>query len=515
MARIVVIGAGPGGLAVAARLATTGHEVQVCEQAERVGGALDRVERDGYAFETGPDVLTLPAVYRELFASTGAQLDEVLDLEPVDPVVRLRFADGVQVDLPNVSRPQIAAAWDAALGGGAGADWSSFLERAARIWDAARGPFLEQPQERPLELAHQPGRMADLRAIAPWRSLRGLGRQYLRHPHQRMALERYATYAGSDPRRAPALLAMVPFIEQSFGAWSVRGGLSRLARALHDRAVERGVTVRTGADVTQVVLDGAGRACGVRLSDGEVLAADAVVSGVDAMSLYHDLVGGPGAELARATLRRVRPSLSVVTLLLALDPSAAPLGLPRQTVLFPADYDDEFDSVFGTGVHRLRGPRAVPDPAITVRSQPATAPAAGEALVVSVSAPRHVATGAGDPAASRIRGIARGIDWDAPGFADSYADRLLALMAERGLDVRDRLRWREVITPADLERRTRRVGGSLCGSSSNTTRAAFMRPANRSPVPGLYLVGSSTHPGSGLAQAGLSARIVAGLIGKA
>src|SRR4051794_17446634 len=221
-----------GGLAAAARLAALGHQVTVCEQAPVVGGKLGRFEQDGFAFDTGPSLLTLPAVYRDLFLKTGAPLEDVLPITPVDPVCHYRFADGVELDMPNVSRPRIAAAWDDAVGSGAGADWTSFLDRAGRIWNATRGPFLESALEGPRALVSQARRVSDLRTIAPWRSLRGLGRQYLRDPHQRMFLDRYATYTGSDPRRAPAALAAVPYVEQSFGAWYVPGGLRRLAEAV-------------------------------------------------------------------------------------------------------------------------------------------------------------------------------------------------------------------------------------------------------------------------------------------
>ncbi len=516
MARVVVIGAGLGGLAAAARLSALGHRVIVCERSAVTGGKLGRFSRDGFSFDTGPSLLTLPAVYRDLFLATGGPLEDVLTPTPVDPVCHYRFADGTELDLPNVSRPRIAAAWDAALGGGAGADWTSFMERAARIWDATREPFLETALDRPRALLAQARRVADVRTIAPWRSLRGLGRQYLRHPHQRTFLDRYATYTGSDPRRAPAALATVPYVEQAFGAWYIPGGLGRLAGAVLDRARERGALVRTGAEVTQVLLDDGGRARGVRLAGGEELAADVVVANADATHLYRDLVPGPAAEAARAALRRTHPSLSGFVLLLALRGRTP--GLAHHTVLFGQDYDDEFDSVFGTGPHRLSGPRPAPDPTIYVSApdDPALRPDAdSEAWFVLVNAPRHVAHGPTGPAAGRALGRDRGIDWAATDLADSYADRVLALMASRGLDVRDRLLWREIRTPADLERDTRSVGGSIYGTSSNGARSAFLRPANRSPIPGLFLVGGSAHPGGGIPLVGLSAAIVATLIGPA
>jgi phytoene desaturase len=503
VAEVVVVGAGMGGLAAAARLATLGHRVTVCEQSDDIGGKLGWFARDGFAFDTGPSLLTLPAVYRDLFVKTGGPLEAEVELEAVDPVAHYRFADGIELDLPNASRAGVTRELDRALGEGAGADWARFMDRAGRIWDVTRGPFLESPLDGMRGLLRESRKLRDLRTVAPWRSLRGLGSSYLRHPHLRTMLDRYATYTGSDPRRAPAALATVPYVEQTFGAWWVRGGLRRLGLALHQRALDRGVTVRTGAEVVSLELAG-GRVSGVRLADGGRLPADVVVSDVDARRLYADLAGPPGNRRPLAQLARTSPSLSGFVLMLALRGRTP--GLAHHTVLFPAAYDDEFDSVFGSHAHRGR-PRAAPDPTIylAVPDDPALRPDDDhEAWFVLVNAPRHTP---GDPGA--------GIDWEAPGLAESYAGHLLDVMAARGYDVRDRLLWKEIRTPADLERTTGSVGGSIYGSSSNGARAAFLRPANRSPIPGLFLVGGSAHPGGGLPLVGMSAAIVADLIGRA
>jgi phytoene desaturase len=503
VARIVVVGAGMGGLAVAARLSAQRHDVTVCEQADVVGGKLGWFERDGFAFDTGPSLLTLPAVYRDLFLKTGTALEQHVELAPVDPVCHYRFPDGTELDVPNASRGRMSAALDGALGTGAGQQWADFMDRAGQIWEVTRGPFLESPLDGARTLARLARRTSDVATVAPWRTLRGLGAQYLRDPRLAMMLDRYATYTGSDPRRAPAALATVPYVEQTFGAWYVRGGLRRLGEALHERVLETGAAVLTSARVEQVVVEG-GRARGVRLADGRQVDADVVVSDVDAAHLYADLVRGEAAEAARRALARATPSLSGFVLLLALRGRTA--GLAHHTVLFPDDYDDEFDSVFGTGPHRGR-PRVVPDPTVYVSAPDDSSLRPDdehEAWFVLVNAPRHSLH---DPAA--------GIDWDAPGLASSYADHVLEVMAARGLDVRERVVWREVRTPADLERSTVSIGGAIYGTSSNGVRSAFLRPANRSPVPGLFLVGGSAHPGGGLPLVGLSAAIVAELIGRA
>jgi phytoene desaturase len=500
VARVVVVGAGLGGLAAAARLATAGHSVTVVERSDRVGGKLGTYERDGHVFDTGPSLLTMPQVYRDLFSATGGPLEDSVDLLQLDPAVRYRFADGTTLDMPG--RPEaIPAALDSALGPGTGAQWAALMDRAARMWAISEEPFLRAPLRGAGTLARLARSPADVATIAPWRTLRSLGTDRLPSPHLGMLLDRYATYSGSDPRRVPAVLATVPYVEQQFGSWYVRGGMHRLARAVADRATTRGALLRTGSTVHRILLEG-GRAAGVQLADGERVPADVVICGADATALYAGLLPPDRRTRGvRRNLRRATPSLSGVVLLLALRGRTP--GLTHHTVLFPADYDAEFDAVFGAG--RFAGaPRPVADPAVFISApdDPALRPDEdSESWFVLVNAPRH------EPR--------HGVDWTAPGMAGRYAEGLLDLLARRGLDVRDRLRWSVVRTPADLERDTGAVGGSIYGTSSNGVRAAFLRPANSSPVPGLFLVGGSAHPGGGLPLVTLSAEIVAGLVGPA
>ncbi|WP_328305867.1 phytoene desaturase family protein [Actinomycetospora sp. NBC_00405] len=488
--RVVVVGGGLGGLAAAARLAATGSPVTLLEQADRVGGKLGTVELGGFRFDTGPSLVTMPAVFERLFADTGAPLHDVLDLRRLDVAARYRFDDGVELDLPG-ERPEIAPAMDAALGDGAGAQWEAFLRHAERVWDVTHEHFLESPVS-PGGLARLSLRVRDLFAVAPWRSLRGAGARHLRDPRLGLLLDRYATYSGSDPRRAPAALAVVPYVEQQFGSWYVPGGLRRLAEVVADRCRALGVTLRTGERVTSIDTAG-GRVRGVRLGSGEGVPADVVVANADAATVY-----GPGGLLphppSARRLARTTPSSSGFVLLLGLD--GRDPGTPHHRVLFPpsrAAYDAEFDA--------YRGAEPPTAPAVYVHApdDPALRPDDdSEAWFVLVTAPRH------DPGG--------GVDWDAPGLAERYAERILALMAERGVDVRHRIRHCAVRTPADLERETLSPGGSIYGTSSDGALAAFLRPANRSPVDGLYLVGGSAHPGGGLPLVTLSAEITARLV---
>jgi phytoene desaturase len=478
VSRVVVIGAGVGGLASAARLAALGHDVTVCEAAGQIGGKLGTLAAQGFTFDTGPSLVTMPQVFRDLFTSTGDPLDTALTLSPVEPIAHYRFADGTELDSSG-DLTTFCDNLDESLGQGSGDDWRQFMHRAERIWDATHGPFLESPLHGMRGLVRQAYKVGDLAAIAPWKSLRSLGKQYLRDPRLQMFLDRYATYTGSDPRKAPAALAVVPYVEQTFGAWYVEGGLHLLGKAIADRAVERGARILLNSRVATISVAG-NRVEGVVLADGSRLSADVVVANADARVVYGELLPH------KSTRARTTPSLSGFVVLLGL--RGRTQGLAHHTVLFPADYDAEFDAVFGGTV--------ADDPTVYVSVPPdrTTAPDGDEAWFVLVNAARN------GP-----------VDWGAE--SATYADHVIELLARRGFEIRDRVAVREVRSPADLEHLTGSPGGSIYGTSSNGPMAAFLRPANASPVRGLFLVGGSAHPGGGLPLVTLSAKIVAGLIG--
>jgi phytoene desaturase len=476
MSRVVVIGAGVGGLSAAIRLAEAGHEVVVHERSAVAGGKLGGYERDGFTFDTGPSLLTLP----QLFTGLG------LRLEPLDPVVRHVFPDGSVLDSaadPEVFRARIRDAF----GADAADDWSRFWHRASRIWTASWRSVLQRPVT-PRTLAALSWRVGDLAAIAPWRSLRSLGRHYLRDPRLRMMLDRYATYTGADPRRAPAALAAIPYAELAFGGWYVPGGLRSIAGALVRRCADLHIPIVVESPVAEICTSGAA-VSGVRLRSGAVLRADLVVSNVDALTTYRDLLPSP-ARLSALADR----SLAGFVLLLGVRGTTP--SLAHHTVFFPRHYDAEFDAVFGTQGSRAR-PAADPAIFVTRAADPAVRPPGHESWFVLVNAPRHGRAWSA-------------VDWSRPGLADAYRDHILAVLAARGPDVRDRLVFAETRTPLDLAAATAAPGGAIYGMAGG-----LLRPANRGPVNGLWLVGGSTHPGGGLPMVTLSARMVADQIGPA
>lgn len=505
MSRVVIIGAGVAGLAAAARLGSLGHDVTVLEAGDSAGGKLAEARFDtdagSFRFDTGPSLLTWPAVFAELFAATGAPLSDELTLHRLDPLVRYLFADGTSLDYsaePDARRAQIAAR----LGGDAARDWARLMRRSAAMWKAAQRPFLRS------ELGIGPalrsvGSWPRLPAIAPMRTLHELGLAYLRDPRLRMMLGRYATYAGGAPRHTPAAYAMIPHLEAEMGGWYIEGGLHALAAALLRRAGECGARIELGAEVVRILVSG-GRAQGVLLGDGTHRPADIVISTADATTTYTGLLSGAGAGLRALRARRHgerlarRPkSLAGYVLLLGVrgrTPAAA-----RHNVLFGSDYDQEFDAIFNQ-------PARLPaDPTIyvSISSDPASAPPGHEAWFVLVNVARHDAHGSPD-----------GLDWGSRALVATMGERTLSLLAARGMPVRERLALTAARSPVDLERDTGTPGGAIYGTAPHGSLRA-LRPANRTPVRGLFLAGGTAHPGGGLPLAALSAAIVARRIGPA
>ncbi|MDX2393248.1 MULTISPECIES: NAD(P)/FAD-dependent oxidoreductase [unclassified Streptomyces] len=475
MARIAVIGAGMGAMATAARLAVAGHRVTVHERGPDYGGSVGRHRRDGFAFDTGPGLLHLPAVYRDLFIKTGKRpLEDHVDLVQLDPAVRHVLGEGpgaTTVTLPGNSRGGVAAALDEAFGPGAGERWNAVLGRARDTWDATRRPLLEEPL-RP-----------DWQALGrdPYPALRGSGLLRRRPPTlaevagrelggglAELLTARVEAY-GIDPGTAPASAAALPYMEQTFGSWYVRGGLRALATAVHERCLERKVEFVFDSGVRDV-LTRDGRAAGLLLDDGTEEEADLVVCGIDP----RQLPPGSPAWAPDAVPARGAGVPSRVTLMLALR-GARPADAVHRTL------------VHRDGAHR---PGSGAGPVTVLRpDDPTTRPDADhEAVTVSAVC---------DPRAPQ--GV--------PGVQELLA------AAERAVPgLRERLLWHEVRTPADVEAATGALGGAVPPPALAGAGGRLLYPANTTALPGFYLAGGWAHPGGGLAHAGMTGALVAGLI---
>ena len=289
MAKISIIGAGIGGMSTAARLAKNGHDVTIYENSDRSGGKCRTEWFGDYAFDTGPSLLTLPAVYRDLFLKTGKRLEHVLDIQPVDPAFNYQFADGKSVIFPNLSNPKTYIEIEKSFGVDASKSWKKLIDRSERMWEVSREPFIESELRSFWPLLKRRDLVKQIKEISPLTSLRKLSNKLDLDPHLKMIVDRYATYTGSDPRSAPAVLLTIAFVESTFGAWHIKGGIGQLSVALEQRCLDLGVKFEFNTLVTEIVVNN-GRANGIKTQDGKAITSDLVVSNSDAEYTYNKLV---------------------------------------------------------------------------------------------------------------------------------------------------------------------------------------------------------------------------------
>ncbi|MDO9707317.1 1-hydroxycarotenoid 3,4-desaturase CrtD [Paracraurococcus lichenis] len=492
--RVVVIGAGVGGLAAALDLAARGREVLVLERAAAPGGKMRQIAIGDARIDGGPTVFTMRWVFESLFAAAGTRLEDHLALQPVRVLARHAW-DGAsgqdargRLDLFADIR-ESADAIGAFAGAAEARGYLDFVERARRTYAALEEPFIKSGRPTPVSLVSRAGigGVGRLLATAPFATLWDALGTHFRDQRLRQLFARYATYVGSSPFLAPATLMLIAHVEQS-GVWLVEGGMHRIARAIAALAEAKGARFRTGAEVAEVLAAG-GRATGVKLGDGEVIEAAAVVANTDVSAIGTGRLG-PAVAKAADAVPWSRRSLSAVTWAMHAETRGFPLV--RHNVFFSRDYAAEF----GDLTARARLPAA---PTVYVCAQDrgdADAPHGGpERLLVLVNAP------------------ARG-DSRPPDAADmaSVEAACFGLLERCGLQVaRDPAR-EVVTTPAGFEALFPATGGALYGMAVHGWQASFSRPGARTRLPGLYLAGGSAHPGAGVPMATLSGRLAAAAV---
>jgi 1-hydroxycarotenoid 3,4-desaturase len=483
--RIVVIGAGMGGLVAALLLAARGHEVTLVEKADAPGGKMREVLVAHRHLDAGPTVMTMRWVFDRILSEIGEDLDAQVTLTPARTLARHAWSADERLDL-FADRAASADAIAAFAGPAEGRNYRAFCEQARGIHDALKDSFMARERPSPLGLVQQAGLggLSKLWATSPFGTLwDALGKSF-RDQRLRQLFGRYATYCGSSPFAAPATLMLVAHVEQE-GVWYVEGGMHRLALALAALAQKRGATLRFGEAVSEIVVAG-GRAVGVKLAHGETLFADAVVSNADVNAIAAGKFGRDAGPFA-PPIRPAERSLSALTWSAVAETRGFPLQ--RHNVFFSRDYAAEFEAIFKRG-------KLPAEPTIYVcaqdRDETGPPPEGPERLLILVNAPPT-----GDHGHLPTTEIER--------CQRTTFERLVQCGLSVSLQA-DRMIRTE---PADWEALYPATGGALYGRATHGAMASFARPGSRSRLPGLYWAGGSVHPGPGVPMAALSGMIAA------
>jgi phytoene desaturase len=477
--KVVVIGAGVGGLSAACLLAADGAEVTIIEKNDRPGGKMNQLEQGGFRFDTGPSLLTMPGILEQLFDYCGANFSKEVELIPLDPLCRYFYPDGIVFNSYENRHKAIAEVQKIAPGDTQ--NYEKFLEYSADLYQRTTDVFLFHPLRHFTDLFNLPVR--DVFKVDAFSTVSRRVDSMVQSPYLRQFFKRFTTYNGSSPFKAPATINVIPHVELNQGGWYVKGGLYRITKALEKLAVSLGVKIHYGTAATNIeVLDD--YAQGVTTAAG-FLPADIIVANSDAHETYMNLL--PLDVLPASRRRQIdktEPSCSGFVLMLGTDQVWQQLA--HHNIFFSQNYPQEFDDIF-------KHKKMPDDPTIYVAntsySDPEHAISGGSNLFILINAPY----------------LDDSQDW--PKLSTTYGDFIISALEKRGLKgLSKSVIVRETLTPMDFYQRYRSNRGSIYGTSSNSRFAAFLRPRNKSPyLSNLWLTGGSTHPGGGIPLCVLSA----------
>jgi phytoene desaturase len=490
--RVVVVGGGLGGLATACTLAARGYAVTLCDKNAWVGGKAAVLAEQGFRFDMGPTILTIPRVLKRIYAEAGRDLEDHLDLVPLDPQWRSFFDDGSTLDL-HADVDRMRSTLDAfAPGTGSGQGYARFMDLSERLHRISEDYFFWRnvgglkdmfDARRGLSLSI----LKEVMGMRPGRSVAGTVRSFV--PDQRAAqmLDHFTQYVGSSPDASPAVLCGIAHMQSNDGVWYPRGGTGAVPRALASLAVDLGVDIRTKTPIRRIIVDG-GRVRGVETEAGETIAAGAVVSNSDSVRTHRELVEGRPRErfLQR---RRYEPACSGVVLYLGLDKRYE--QLIHHNFVFSEDPHEEFESIYRRGEPAADPTCYVCAPAIT---EPEVAPPGGEALYVLVHTPY----------------LRPHHDWSQmfPAYRRRIIEKLEQTAGMKNLE--RHIVFEKALTPQDIHDRYHVLDGAIYGLASHGRFFGAFKPANRSPdIRGLYLAGGSAHPGPGMPMVLMSGWIAA------
>lgn len=490
--RVGVIGAGLGGLAAACTLAARGHEVVLFEQNSWLGGKAAVLERDGFRFDMGPTILTVPSVLKRIFSEAGKQLSDYLDLVALDPQWRCLFQDGSQLDLVADTADMQRRISEFSQTPLAAQGYGKFMRYSEQLHEISQRFFFWKNIGSLGDMFQAGGLMSlsglrDVLALRMGRSVASTVRDHIPDERVSQMVDHFTQYVGSAPDASPAVLCSIAHMQTQEGVWYPMGGTGAVPRALRRLAQELGVQIRENTAIRKILHDGQ-LVSGVETDTGEQVRLQAVVSNSDSVRTHRELLD-ESLRLRFERQRTYEPACSGVVLYLGLKERYS--HLLHHNFIFSRDPHEEFEAIYRQGI-------PAPDPtcyvAAPAATEPGVAPPGGEALYVLVHTPY----------------LHPGQDWTT--MLPEYRRVIIEKLKTTGKmpDIESRIVVEEALTPADIERRYHVLQGAIYGLASHGKFFGAFKPANRHQhLGGLYLAGGSAHPGPGMPMVMMSGWIAA------
>jgi phytoene desaturase len=481
--KALIIGAGIAGIATAIRLAVKGYRVDVFEANNYPGGKLSEFEQDGFRFDAGPSLFTMPQYVDELFTLAGKKPADFFNYQKLDEVCRYFYEDGTILNA-YADEDRFAAEVNQRTGEPTAA-LKKYLKNSANIYSITNHVFLERSLHRLKTYLHWDTVRSVFRfpQIDAFRSMHKANQSFFKDKRLAQFYDRYATYNGSNPYTAPATLNVIPHLEQHYGAYFPEGGMYNIVRSLVKLAESLGVIFHYNSPVDEIILEKQS-AKAIKVN-GELISADIIVSNMDVWFTYHKLLKQYPHLFPKKILRQERSS-SALIFYWGISKQFKQLQL--HNVFFSNDYKAEFD-------HIWQQKAIYHDPTvylnISSKYKPDDAPQGCENWFTMINVPANT-----------------GQDWE--NLISAARKNIVAKLSHiLNEDISRLIISENILDPRSIESRTSSYQGSLYGTSSNSQFAAFLRHANRSSaIKNLYFCGGSVHPGGGIPLCLLSAKIV-------
>jgi len=478
----VVIGSGFGGLAAAIRLGARGYRVTVLEKLDAPGGRAYVFRQDGFTFDAGPTIVTAPFLLEELWALCGRELAQDVDLRPLDPFYRIRFHDGTELDC--LGDDEAMRAEVARLSPNDVAGYDAFMRQAEEIYRVGFEELGAVPFSSWSDMAKV---LPEFVRLQSYKTVYGLASKFVRDPRLRFALSFHPLFVGGNPFKVTSIYGLIAFLERRFGVHFPMGGMGKLVQGLVGLIERQGNDIHCGAEVGEITIEGRA-ATGVRLTTGEYIKSDIVVSNADTAWTYRKLL--PAAARHRWTDKKLdRASYSMGLFVWYFGTSRQYPDVKHHTILLGPRYRDLLKDIFKRRILAEDFSLYLHRPTAT---DPSLAPKGCDAFYVLSPVPH----------------LDAGVDWSTK--AQAYRRVIAEFLDEIVLPgFQQHIVTSRLMTPQDFHDRLLSHKGAAFGFEPLFSQSAWFRPHNKAEdVDRLYLVGAGTHPGAGVPGVLCSAKIL-------